>query len=217
MATKSAGMPSEVASSASPRYLRTLGTPASSAISRQSRIASAISVGVISSSPAPSTTALTPAIALRIRSAADRPSMARLTLLDLLGGGLARADDHPSIRLLADARAGHLGVALEGEVDGSPLECLHRVESDRVAGHLHLARGSQRDLAHGVLTTLAVSLHVDDDALALGQELAHHHVGHRLQGTQGLAPPPDQRAEIAARNVESHGITSRPHHHRSAY
>src|SRR5581483_8319306 len=98
-------MPSDVASSASPRYLRTIGTAAVSGSSRQSRIASAISVGVISSSPAPSAAAFTVAIALRIWSAAD-------TRLGLLLGGLARTDDDAAVGLLADARARHVRVAL---------------------------------------------------------------------------------------------------------
>src|SRR2546430_1180619 len=70
MATKSAGIPSDTASSASPRYRRTFGASSTSSSSRQSRIASAISVGVISSSPASSATELTSAMAFRIRSAA---------------------------------------------------------------------------------------------------------------------------------------------------
>src|SRR5947207_9074664 len=205
MATKSAGMPSEVASSASPRYLRTLGTPASSAISRQSRIASAISVGVISSSPAPSAAALTTAMALRIRSAADTPVLFR---------GLAETDDHPPVRLLPDARAGHVGVAFEGEVNRAPLEGLHRVEGDRVARHLHLARGAQRDLAHGVLAALPVPLDVDDHALTLVEVLADHHVRHRLQRAQRLAAPPDERAEVAAADVERDRVAARAHLHK---
>src|SRR5207253_10843411 len=112
MATKSAGMPSETASSASPRYRRTLGARSTSLSSRQSRIASAISVGVISSSPASSATALINAIALRIRSAAAR----REVEPPLLSTWLARADDDPPFRLLADAGAGHVRVTLEGEM-----------------------------------------------------------------------------------------------------
>src|SRR5438132_5727853 len=142
MATKSAGMPSETASSASPRYRRTLGTRSTSLISRQSRIASAISVGVISSSPASSATALTSAIALRIRSAAERPGNES----PLSVGRLARSDDDPPLGLLADARARDVWIALQRQVDGTPLERLHGVESDGVAGHLDLARS-----AHGYL------------------------------------------------------------------
>src|SRR5438105_13177650 len=207
MATKSAGIPSEVASSASPRNLRTLGTLAVSGSSRQSRIASAISVGVISSSPAPSTTALTTAIAFRIRSAADRPCIG---LDSLLGGGLARTDDHAPIGLLADARARHVRIALEGEMDGPTLERLHCIQRDRISCHLHLTRCAQCNLAHRVLAALAVALHVHDDALALGQVLAHHHVRHRLQSTQRLAAPSDQRAEVAARNVQREAVASGP-------
>src|SRR5215831_7352013 len=118
-------MPSETASSASPRYLRTLGTSSSSPSSRQSRIASAISVGVISSSPASSATELTSAIAFRIRSAAprcgSRPGIDPPSVLS----GLARADDDAPLGLLADARAGHLGITFEGQVDRTPLEGLH--------------------------------------------------------------------------------------------
>src|SRR5207248_5745070 len=147
MATKSAGMPSETASSASPRYFRTLGTTSTSTSSRQSRIASAISVGVISSSPASSATALTSAIALRIRSAAAR----REVEPPLLSNRFARPDHNPALRLLADARARHVRVALEGKVDGSAFERLHRIEGDGVAGHLDLARGPHRYLANGVL------------------------------------------------------------------
>src|SRR5256886_3014176 len=171
MATKSAGIPSDTASSASPRYRRTFGASSTSPSSRQSRIASAISVGVISSSPASSATELTMAIARRIRSAA-RPAIEP----PLAVGRLARPDDHPPLRLLADARAGHVRVALQRQVDGASLEGLHRVERDRVACHLHLPRGAHRDLAHGVLAALPVTLHVDDHALALRQVLADHHV-----------------------------------------
>src|SRR5712692_1839092 len=131
MATKSAGMPSDVASSASPRYFRTFDPCSISRNSRQSRIASAISVGVRSSSPAPSATALTSAIAFRIRSgAAGHGSAAR---------GLAGSDHDSAIRLLADARAADVGIVLKSEVNGAALKRLHGVERDRVASHLHLA------------------------------------------------------------------------------
>src|SRR5437762_10133710 len=124
MATKSAGIPSDTASSASPRYRRTFGASSTSSSSRQSRMASAISVGVISSSPASSATALTSAIARRIRSVAERPG----NELPLSVGRLARADDHAPLGLLADARARHVWIALERQVDGAPLERLHGVE-----------------------------------------------------------------------------------------
>src|SRR6266566_6363964 len=142
MATKSAGMPSETASSASPRYRRTLGTRSTSLSSRQSRIASAISVGVISSSPASSATALTSAIALRIRSAEAR----REVEPPLLSTWLARADDDPPFRLLANAGARHIRVTFEGEVDGPPLERLHRVERHRIAGRRDRPRSPHLDL-----------------------------------------------------------------------
>src|SRR5579864_811192 len=178
IATKSAGMPSETASRASPRYRRTLGTSSISFSSRQSRTASAISVGVISSSPAPSATELTSAIARRIRSAAprcgSRPgiSLEPGPLDSSLGGRLARADHDAPFRLLADAAAGDVRVAFERQVDGAALERLHRVEGDRVPGHLDLAGGAHRDLADRVLAALAVALDVHDDPLAFGQVLA---------------------------------------------
>jgi hypothetical protein len=53
-----------------------------------------------------------------------------------------------------------------------------------------------------VFTPLAVALDVDDDALTLGEILAEHDVGHGLQGTQGLTPPPDQPAQVAAADIE---------------
>src|SRR5690242_17770512 len=103
-----------------------------------------MSFGVISSSPASSATELMSAIARRMRSAADPPA-------PLLLSRFARTHDHAPVGLFTDARARHFGVALEREVDGAPLERLHRVQRDRVAGHLHLARGAHRDLPHGVL------------------------------------------------------------------
>src|SRR5262245_20327023 len=175
MATKSAGIPSDTASSASPRYLRTLGTESTSASSRQSRTASAISVGVISSSPASSATELTSAIAFRIRSAAVRCGSPPAKEPPLSVGRLARSDDDAALRLFADARAGHVGIAFQRKVDGTPLERLHRVQRDRVAGHLDLARGAHCYLAHGVLAPLPVTLDVDDDTLAVGEVLADHH------------------------------------------
>src|SRR5258706_10062851 len=196
MATKSAGIPSDTASSASPRYLRAFEPCSISASSRQSRIASAISVGVMSSSPAPSATAFTSAIAFRTRSAAARLGMGSAFR------GLARSDHHPAVRLFADARAADVGIVLQGEVNRAPYECLHGVESDGVARHLHLARSPQRDLAHRVLTALPVSLDVDDHPLAFGQMLSDHDVGHRLQCAKRLASPPDQRAQVTAADVE---------------
>src|SRR5712691_692950 len=196
MATKSAGIPSDTASSASPRYLRTFDPCSISRSSRQSRIASAISVGVMSSSPAPSATALTNAIAFRTRSAAARAGIGSATR------GLAWSDHHPAVRLLADARAADVGIVLQGEMNRAPFKGLHRIERDGVAGHLHLPCGAQRDLAHRVLAPLAVALNIDDDTLAFGQMLSHHDVGDRLQSTQGLAAPPDQRPQVAATDVE---------------
>src|SRR5256885_4413623 len=210
MATKSAGIPSDTASSASPRYLRTFGASSTSSSSRESRIASAISVGVISSSPASSATELTSAIALRIRSAAGLPA-------PLLVSCLARSHDDPPLGFLADARAGPVGIALEREVDRTALERLHRVERDRVAGHLHLSGGTHRDLAHRVLAPLAVTLDVNDDALALGEVLADHHVGDRLQGAQGLAAPTDERAKVATGDIERDRIRTRAHGHLGAH
>src|SRR4030088_2780389 len=140
-------MPSETASSASPRYRRTLATRSTSRSSRQSRIASAISVGVISSSPAPSFTALIRAIAFRIRRAPPQHGTGR----PLLGGRRAEPDHDTPLRILPDARAGDLGVALQRQVDGPALERLHGVEGDRVARHLDLASCAQRDLSNGVL------------------------------------------------------------------
>src|SRR6266550_619502 len=196
-------MPSETASSASPRYRRTLGTSSTSGSSRQSRIASAISVGVISSSPASSATALISAIALRIRTAALPPA-------PLLVSWLARSHDDPPLGFFADARAGHVGIALEREVDRSALERLHRIERDCVACHLHLARSAHRNLAHRVLAPLPVALDVDDDAFALGEMPADHHVGDGLQGAKGFAPPSDQRAEVAPADVESDRVGPGP-------
>src|SRR5713101_9957289 len=195
MARKSAGIPSEVASSASPRYFRTFDPGAISRSSRQSRIASAISVGVSSSSPAPSATALTNAIAFRIRSAAARPGMGSAAR------GLAGSDHDPTIGFLADARAADVRIVLQREVDGSALERLHRVERDRVARHLHLSRRAQGDLAHRVLAPLPVPLDVDDDALAFGQLLAEHDVRHRLQSAQRLTAPADQGAQVVPADV----------------
>src|ERR1700682_5726391 len=143
MATKSAGMPSETASSASPRYFLTFTTWSTSLSSRQSRIASAISVGVMSSSPAPSATELTSAIAFRIRSVAARPGTR-----SLLGRRLARTDDHAPCGFLADASAHDVGITLQREVDRPALERLHGVERDRVARHLHLACRAEGNLAH---------------------------------------------------------------------
>src|SRR6266566_8672703 len=200
MATKSAGIPSDTASSASPRYLRTFDPCSISGSSRQSRIASAISVGVMSSSPAPSATAFTSAIAFRTRSAAARPGMGSATR------GLARSDHHPAVRLFADARTADVGIVLQGEVNRAPFERLHGVEGDGVASHLHLACGPQRDLAHRVLAALAVALDVDDHPLAFGQMLADHDVGHRLQCPQRLATPPDQRPEVTTADIERDGI-----------
>src|ERR1700738_893070 len=151
MATKSAGIPSDVASSASPRYFLTFDPCSISLSSRQSRIASAISVGVSSSSPAPSATALTSAIAFRIRSPAARPGIGSAAR------GLAGTDHDPAIRFLADARAADIGVVLKREMDGPALERLHGVERDGVACHLHLSRRSQSDLAHGVLAAVPVA------------------------------------------------------------
>jgi hypothetical protein len=91
-------------------------------------------------------------------------------------------------------------------VDCAPLERLHGVQRDRIAGHLHLPRRPQRDLAHGVLAALAVPLDVDDHALALSEMLAHHDVGHRLQRAQRLASPADQRAKVATADIERNGI-----------
>src|SRR4029077_3547589 len=196
MATKSAGIPSDTASSASPRYLRTFEPCSISRSSRQSRIASAISVGVMSSSPAPSATAFTSAIAFRTRSAAARPGMGSATC------GLARSDDNPAVRLFADARAADVWVVLQGKVNRATFEGLHGVERDGVAGHLDLARGAQRYLAHSVLAALAISLNVDDHALAFGQVLAEHDIGHGLQCPQRLATPSDQRSQVAAADVE---------------
>src|ERR1700694_4127884 len=200
MATKSAGIPSDVASSASPRYFRTFEPCSTSRSSRQSRIASAISVGVRSSSPAPSATALTNAMAFRIRPA-GHVSGAR---------GLAGSDHDSAIRLLADARAADVGIVLKGEVDGAALKRLHGVERDRVAGHLHLARRPEGDLAHRVLAPLTVAFHVDDNALALREILAEHDVGDRLQGAQGLAPPPDQPTQVAAADIEGDRVGACP-------
>src|SRR5260370_753112 len=81
-------------------------------------------------------------------------------------------------------------------MDCAPLERLHCIEGDRVAGHLDLARRAYRYLAHGVLAALSVSLDVDDHALTLGEMLADHHIGHRLERPQRLAPPTDERAEV---------------------
>src|SRR5437868_1810811 len=170
-------------------------------------MASAISVGVISSSPASSATALTSAIALRIRSAAAR----REVEPPLLSNRFARPDHNPALRLLADARARHVRVALEGKVDGSAFERLHRVEGDRVTGHLDLARGPHRYLADGVLAPLPVTLDVDDHPLALGQVLADHDVGDRLQGPQGFAAPADQAAKIASADVQGDRFGAWPH------
>src|SRR4030088_979724 len=136
-------------------------------------MASAISVGVMSSSPAPSATEFTSAIAFRIRLAAARSGIEGAPLLCRR---LAGPDDDAPFRLCADAAARDVGVAFEREVDGAALERLHGVKSDRVAGHLHLARRSHRDLTHRVLPALPVPLYVHDDPLAFGQVAAHHHV-----------------------------------------
>src|SRR5690242_4615417 len=104
------------------------------------------------------------AIALRIRSAAERGAMGS----PLLASRFARSHHDASVGLLADAGARHVGIALERQMNGAPFKRLHRVECDRVARHLHLARSPHRYLAHGVLTPLAISLDVDDDPLALG-------------------------------------------------
>src|SRR5436309_1821696 len=117
------------------------------------------------------------AIALRMRSAAPPPA-------PLAFSRLARSHDDAALGLFADARAGDVGIALEREVNRPPLERLHRVERDRVPGHLDLARGAHRDLAHGVLAPLAVALYVDDDPLTFGKLLADHHVRHRLKSPQ---------------------------------
>src|SRR6266576_1862028 len=213
MATKSAGMPSETASSASPRYRRTLGTASNSVSSRQSRIASAISVGVISSSPASSATELTSAIALRIRSAAERPGNES----PLSVGRLTRSDDDPPLGLLADARARHVRIAFQRQVDGAPLEWLHGVESDGVAGHLDLASRANRYLPDRVLTPLPVPLDVDDHPLAFRQVLADHHVGHRLERAQGLSTPADEGSEVPAADVEGDRFNAGAHADQGAH
>src|SRR3977135_239954 len=205
MATKSAGMPSDTASSASPRYRRTFATSSTSLNSRQSRIASAISVGVISSSPAPSATELAAPHAFRT------PPAARPGIGPCLPRRLAGPDDHTPLRLFADASAGHIRIAFEREVDGPALERLHRVKGDRVARHLHLARCAHRDLAHRVLAALAVALDVHDDPLAFGEVSPPHHVGHRLEGSQGFAPPADQGTQVATADVERDRISTSPH------
>src|SRR5438477_5702759 len=207
MATKSAGMPSDTASSASPRYRRTLGTRSTSLSSRQSRIASAITVGVIALSPASSATGLTSAVAVRLRPAVARREFEP----PLLSTWLARADNDPPFRLLANAGARHIRVTFEGEVDGPSLERLHRVERDRIACHLDLARSPHRDLAHGVLAALPVALDVYDHALAFGQVLPDHDVRYRLKRAEGLAAPADQTAEIAAADVERDRVGAGPH------
>src|ERR1700694_4108353 len=206
-------MPSETASRASPRYRRTLGTWSTSRSSRQSRIASAISVGVISSSPAPSATALIKAIAFRIRSAAARPGMGRR----LLCRRLAEPDHDPPLGFLADARAGDFGVPVQRQVDRPPLEGLYSIKGDRITCHLHLARSAQSNLAHRVLAALPITLDVDDDPLAFAEMPADHHVGHRLQRTEGFATPADQCAKVSSADIESHRLGAHTRGHLGAY
>ena len=98
-------------------------------------------------------------------------------------------------------------------MNGPALERLHGVEGDRVAGHLHLARRAHRDLAHRVLPALPVPLHVHDDPLAFRQVSPDHHVGDRLQGSKRLAPPADERAQVAAADVEGDRVGTRPDSH----
>src|ERR1700687_850463 len=117
-------MPSDTASRASPRYSRTLATLSTSLSSRQSRIASAITVGVISSSPAPSATEVTSAIAFRIRWAAVRSG---IECAALLCRRLAGPDDDAPFRLLADAAAGDVRVTLERQGGGAAPGKLHGI------------------------------------------------------------------------------------------
>src|SRR5438270_593451 len=184
-------MPSETASSASSKYRSACGGSSSAADSIASRTASAISLGVISWSVGPSETASTNAMARRMWSPASRTPDKGSRLL-----GRAPGLDHQSaVGFLAHADRGHIGVVLQGEVDGAPLEGLHRVKRDRVAGHLDLARGAEGDLSNRMFAALPVALDVDDHA-PVGAQLAHQHVDDRLQRPQVLAPPADQRTQV---------------------
>src|SRR5712692_6995983 len=127
MATKSAGIPSEVASSASPRYFRTFDPGAISRSSRQSRIASAISVGVSSSSPAPSATALT-----LVNAVADGAGDEELTPTEMAEA----IRDCLELREIAPGSnvRKYLGEALDATSDGMP--------ADFVAMTLYAALGA---------------------------------------------------------------------------
>src|SRR5439155_23027205 len=133
-------------------------------------------------------------------SAQPRPGPPWVVLL--LGGRLAESDDHPAFRLLANARARDLGVSLECQVDRTALERLHRIEGDRVARHLDLARGTQGDLSNRVLAALPVTLDVDDDPLTFPKVTADHDIGHRLQSAKRFPTPADQGTQASSPDVE---------------
>src|SRR5207237_1919355 len=56
----------------------------------------------------------------------------------------------------------------------------------------------------------AVALDVDDDATIRSELAAGQEVGHGLQRAQGLAPPPDEHAEVPARHVDHDGLWRQP-------
>src|SRR5260370_28300259 len=81
----------------------------------------------MSSSPAPSATAFTSAMAFRTRSAAARPGM------DSATRGLARSDHHPAVRLFADDRAADIRIDQHGAANREVFECIHGIERTSLA------------------------------------------------------------------------------------
>ena len=56
-----------------------------------------------------------------------------------------------------------------------------------------------------MFAALPVALDVDDHA-PVGAQLAHQHVDDRLQRPQVLAPPADQRTQVATRDIQHDGV-----------
>ena len=110
--------------------------------------------------------------------------------------------DDSTVIAFADARRFNLGVLGQGEVDDPPLVRWHGLQRDRSTRLVDSPRNSAGQVPQRLVPAFLVPGDVEEQVDSLADFAAGQKADHELEGSKGLASPPDQKAGVIAVNVE---------------
>ncbi len=123
-----------------------------------------------------------------------------LTSRDLLL--VPKVHNDSAVVAFAGARRDDSGVLGQSEVHDTTLVGWHGLQRDRMAGIGDSSGDTVGQVAQRLVTAFLVTGDVEEEIDPLADLAARQEADHELEGSEGLASPPDQKAGVVAVHVE---------------